>query len=90
MQFFRSKEAVCFHPGAAGGVAGPAGVHILGPYPRARPCIISQLYTTGLLAGGLASTSFLNLAVAIAGERENGGLKRLAGTPMPTTAYFDG
>jgi ABC-2 type transport system permease protein len=50
----------------------------------------SQLYTTGLLAGGLASTSFLNLAVAIAGERENGALKRLAGTPMPRSAYFVG
>lgn len=50
----------------------------------------SQLYTTGLLAGGLASTSFLNLAVAIATERENGALKRLAGTPMPRTAYFVG
>jgi ABC-2 type transport system permease protein len=50
----------------------------------------SQVYTTGLLAGGVASTSFLNLAVAIAGERENGGLKRLAGTPMPRTAYFVG
>jgi ABC-2 type transport system permease protein len=50
----------------------------------------SQLYTTGLLAAGLASTSFLNLAVAIATERENGGLKRLAGTPMPRTAYFAG
>lgn len=50
----------------------------------------SQVYTTGLLAGGVASTSFLNLAVAIATERENGGLKRLAGTPMPRTAYFAG
>jgi ABC-2 type transport system permease protein len=50
----------------------------------------SQVYVTGLLAGGLASTSFLNLAVSIATERENGGLKRLAGTPMPRTAYFVG
>ena len=37
----------------------------------------SQVYTAGLLAGGLASTSFLNLGIAIATERENGGLKRL-------------
>lgn len=50
----------------------------------------SQVYATGLLAGGLASTCFLSLAVAIAGERENGALKRLAGTPMPRTAYFVG
>jgi ABC-2 type transport system permease protein len=88
-QFFRSKDAVVFS------LALPVvllallasifshnipGTHV--PY--------SQVYTTGLLAGGLASTSFLNLAVAIAGERENGGLKRLAGTPMPRVAYFVG
>ena len=69
--------------------AGVAGFHLLGPCPRhdraCRPAI-----WTGILASGLASTSFLNLAVAIAGERENGGLKRLAGTPMPRTAYFAG
>lgn len=88
-QFFRSKDAVVFT------LALPivllallasifshdiAGTHVA----------YSQVYTTGLLAGGVASTSFLNLAVAIAGERENGGLKRLAGTPMPRTAYFMG
>ena len=48
----------------------------------------SQLYTTGILASGLASTSFFNLAVAIAGERENGGLKRLAGTPNASYGIF--
>ncbi|MDA8270044.1 MAG: ABC transporter permease [Actinomycetota bacterium] len=50
----------------------------------------SQVYTAALLAGGLASTSFLNLGTAIANERENGTLKRLAGTPMPRSAYFLG
>ncbi len=50
----------------------------------------SQVYTAALLAGGLASTSFLNLGIAISNERENGTLKRLAGTPMPRSAYFLG
>ncbi|MEV5408326.1 ABC transporter permease [Thermopolyspora sp. NPDC052614] len=51
---------------------------------------MSQLYTAGLIGAGLMSTSFQNLAISIAVEREEGGLKRLAGTPMPRTAYFVG
>lgn len=50
----------------------------------------SQLFTAGLLAGGLASTSFLNVGISIATERDNGALKRLAGSPMPRGAYFAG
>ena len=88
-QFFRSKDAVVFTlalPMVLLALLASIFSHDIPgtgvPY--------SQVYTTGLLAGGVASTSFLNLAVAIAGERENGGLKRLAGTPMPRTAYFAG
>jgi ABC-2 type transport system permease protein len=88
-QFFRSKDAVVFT------LALPVVLLALlaSIFSRSIPGTnvhYSQVYTTGLLAGGVASTSFLNLAVAIAGERENGGLKRLAGTPMPRTAYFAG
>lgn len=50
----------------------------------------SQVFTAGLLAGGLASTSFLNVGISIATERDNGTLKRLAGSPMPRSAYFAG
>lgn len=50
----------------------------------------SQLFVAGILAGGLASTSFLNVGISIATERENGTLKRLAGSPMPRAAYFAG
>lgn len=88
-QFFRSKDAVVFT------LALPVVLLVLlaSIFSRSVPGTsvrYSQVYTTGLLAGGVASTSFLNLAVAIANERENGGLKRLAGTPMPRTAYFAG
>ncbi len=51
---------------------------------------VSQLYTAGLLGAGIMSTSFQNLGVSIAVEREDGTLKRLAGTPMPRSAYFLG
>jgi ABC-2 type transport system permease protein len=88
-QFFRSKDAVVFT------LAMPAVLLIMlaSIFGRTVPHTnvkFSQVYTTGLLAGGVASTCFLNLAVAVAGERENGALKRLAGTPMPKSAYFLG
>jgi ABC-2 type transport system permease protein len=89
LQFFRSRDAVVFTLALPvvllvmlASVFSGRVAHTTVRY--------SQLYTTGLLAGGLAATSFLNLAVAIAGERENGALKRLAGTPMPRSCYFIG
>jgi ABC-2 type transport system permease protein len=89
LQFFRSSEAVVFT------VALPLVLlallaSIFSGYVHGTTVRFSQVYTAGLLAGGLASTSFLSLAVSIATERENGALKRLAGTPMPRTAYFVG
>ena len=89
LQFFRSKDAVVFTL-ALPMVLLALLASIFSGYIAGTHVHISQVYTTGMLAGGLASTSFLNLGVAIAGERENGGLKRLAGTPMPRTAYFVG
>jgi ABC-2 type transport system permease protein len=89
LQFFRSREAVVFTL-ALPVVLLALLASIFSGRVHGTTVKYSQLYTTGLLAAGVASTSFLNLAVAIATERENGGLKRLAGTPMPRTAYFAG
>jgi ABC-2 type transport system permease protein len=89
LQFFRSRDAVVFSL-ALPVVLLAMLASIFSGRVAHTGVRFSQLYTTGLLAGGLASTSFLNLAVAIAGERENGALKRLAGTPMPRTCYFIG
>jgi ABC-2 type transport system permease protein len=50
----------------------------------------SQLFVGGMIAGGVASTSFLTLGAGIAADREDGTLKRLRGTPMPAVAYFLG
>jgi ABC-2 type transport system permease protein len=44
----------------------------------------------GMIAAGLFGTSFQNLAISIPIERDAGALKRLAGTPMPKSAYFLG
>lgn len=50
----------------------------------------SQYFVAGMIASGLLSTGFQNLAIAIPIEREDGTLKRLAGTPLPKAAYFAG
>jgi ABC-2 type transport system permease protein len=50
----------------------------------------SQVLLSGILAAGVASVSFVNLAISIANERHEGNLKRLAGTPMPKASYFIG
>ncbi len=89
LQFFRSKDAVVFTL-ALPVVLLALLASILSGHVQGTSVSYSQVYVTGLLAGGLASTSFLNLGVFIATERENGGLKRLAGTPMPRAAYFLG
>ena len=49
-----------------------------------------QYFVAGMIAAGLLSASFQNLAIEIPIERDTGYLKRLAGTPMPKAAYFIG
>lgn len=51
---------------------------------------VRQYFVPGIIALGIVFTSFSNLAVGIAFERDQGTLKRLALTPMPRTAYFIG
>jgi len=51
---------------------------------------VSQLFVGGMIAGGIASTSFVTLGAGIAADREDGTLKRLRGTPMPAVSYFLG
>ena len=50
----------------------------------------AQVFVAGMIAAGLFASSFQNLAIAIPIERDSGALKRLAGTPMPRSAYFVG
>ncbi|NRQ33638.1 ABC transporter permease [Nonomuraea sp. NN258] len=51
---------------------------------------VSQVYAAALISAGVLSVSFQNLGISVAVEREEGALKRLAGTPMPKSAYFLG
>ncbi len=89
LQFFRNRDSVVFTL-ALPVVLFALLASIFSGSVEGTGVTYSQIYTAALLAGGLASTSFLNLGIAIATERENGTLKRLAGTPMPRAAYFLG
>jgi ABC-2 type transport system permease protein len=49
-----------------------------------------QYFMAGVITAGIVGASLQNLAIHIAGERSDGSLKSLAGTPMPKSAYFAG
>lgn len=87
--FFRDKMAVAFIFGLPSILLILFG-SIFGSQAAARGVTVGQLYAAGIIAGGIMATSFQYLGIGIATERDNGTLKRLAGTPMPATAYFAG
>ena len=88
-EFFRDKMAVAFIFGLPSILLVLLG-SIFGSQAAARGVTVGQLFTAGMIAGGIMSTSFQYLGIGIAAERENGMLKRLAGTPIPPAAYFAG
>jgi ABC-2 type transport system permease protein len=93
-QFFRARDAVIFifaYPvimlaifatvfGQDGSEVGAPGAEVA----------FAQYFLPGMIATGIFLSSFQNLAIGIAEERDAGGLKRLRGTPMPGSAYFLG
>jgi ABC-2 type transport system permease protein len=87
--FFRNRQAVAFtfalpiillllFGSVYGGEIGDTGVDI-------------RLYfIAGIIASGIMSTTFVSIGIDAAIERDEGTVKRLAGTPLPATAYFAG
>ena len=51
---------------------------------------IARYYLPGMMAAGLLLSGLQNLGVDIAGERSDGTLKRLGGTPLSAYEYFVG
>lgn len=49
-----------------------------------------QYFVAGIIASGIMSTAFVSLGAGITNDRDDGTLKRLAGLPMPKSAYFIG
>lgn len=88
LQFFRNKEAVVFifsFPLILMFIFGSVFTDDIAPGVSFR-----QYFVAGMIASGLMTTGFQNLAIAIPTERDDGTLKRLMGTPMPRSAYFLG
>lgn len=87
--FFRNKQAVGFT------VLFPVMLLVLfgsifGDTVEGTTISYSQVLVAGIIASGAASAAFMNLAIGISTERDEGALKRLAGTPMPKSSYFLG
>jgi ABC-2 type transport system permease protein len=51
---------------------------------------IPAYYLPGLVAAGIVLSGVQNLGIDIAGERTDGTLKRLGGSPLPVISYFIG
>lgn len=50
----------------------------------------TQYFVAGMIATGVFSTTFSNLAVSVSLSRDEGLLKRLGGTPLPRLSYLGG
>jgi ABC-2 type transport system permease protein len=87
-QFFRIKEQVVFtftFPAIILVLLGSIFEGIYGPTVS-----IGQVFTASMVAAGVVATSFLNLGISVALDREDGTLKRLRGTPINPASYFLG
>jgi len=62
----------------------------VGPGIPGGPISFGQYFLPGMVATGVMLTSFQSLAIQIPVERDDGALKRLRGTPMPSASYFLG
>jgi ABC-2 type transport system permease protein len=58
--------------------------------PDGREVNFRQYFISGMIAAGIISTTFNNLATSISMEQQEGLLKRLSATPLPRSAYFAG
>lgn len=87
-EFFRQREAVVFtllFPVLLLLALG-AGLN----YRIGSGVTFPQFFMAGVITAGIVGASLQNMAISIAGERSDGTLKHLAGTPMPKNAYFVG
>jgi ABC-2 type transport system permease protein len=88
-QFFRERDAVVFTFALPAVLLVLLGSLIDGVY-EGSTVTSSQYLAPSMIAAGIASTTFVNLGIGMAADREDGTLKRLRGVPMPPAAYFLG
>ncbi len=51
---------------------------------------LSHYLAAGIIGSSLFGTSFMNLSIGLVGQREDGWLKRLGGSPVPKLSFFAG
>jgi ABC-2 type transport system permease protein len=90
MQFFRDRESAVFNFALPMILLVIFGSVFGGQELGNSGITFAQYFVAGMIASGILYTSFQNLAIAIPMEREDGTLKRLAGTPLPKASYFIG
>lgn len=56
----------------------------------ARGVSLDAYYVPGIMSLGVISATFLNIAIGVSMQREQGILKRLQGTPLPTAVFVSG
>jgi ABC-2 type transport system permease protein len=61
---------------------------VIGP-PRA-DVSFSQYFAAGIIGSTIWWSGFQSLAISVTRERDSGGLRRMAASPMPKSAYFIG
>jgi ABC-2 type transport system permease protein len=87
-EFFRQRESVVFTLAFPVLLLLALGAGLT--YQIGAGVSFPQYFMAGVISAGIVGASLQNLAIHIAGERSDGTLKSLAGTPMPKSAYFAG
>lgn len=87
--FFRERDAVVFTFALPAVLLALLGSLFSGVY-EGSTVTSAQYLVPSMIAAGVASTTFVNLGISVAADREDGTLKRLRGAPMPAAAYFLG
>ncbi|GIF72458.1 ABC transporter permease [Asanoa siamensis] len=87
--FWRERDAVVFTFALPAVLLTLLGSLFSGVY-EGSTVTSAQYLVPSMIAAGVASTTFVNLGIGIATDRDNGTLKRLRGLPMPPLAYLMG
>jgi ABC-2 type transport system permease protein len=61
-----------------------------GRYPDGSKLSAAAFYLPAMLAAGVLLSGLQNMSIDIAGEKSDGTLKRLGGSPLPVMSYFIG
>ncbi|GAA1896350.1 ABC transporter permease [Asanoa iriomotensis] len=88
-QFWRERDAVVFTFALPIVLLTLLGSLFSGVY-EGSTVTSAQYLVPSMIAAGVASTTFVNLGIGIATDRDDGTLKRLRGLPMPPLAYLIG